>query len=92
MEISGPTMTVTSKPQTSTRFLGESHCLSQHYSGSPVRSPARAALLTGRFWQWNEYQPVGATNAAMLEGDSKVVRPRMDIRYASPNDEEDHKL
>lgn len=28
----------------------------------------------------------------MLEGDSKVVRPRTDIRYASPNDEEDHKL
>jgi len=37
-------------------------------------------------------QPVGATNAAMREGDCKLVRPRMDIQYSSPNDEEAHKL
>ena len=30
-------------------LIGESHCLSQHYPGSPVRSPARAALVTGRY-------------------------------------------
>ena len=69
-------------------LIGENHCLSQHYSGSRVRSPAWAALLTGRFWQWNKYQAVGATNAAMLEGYWKLGRPRMDIQYASPNDEE----
>ncbi len=73
-------------------LIGENHCLSQHYSGSRVRSPAWAALLTGRFWQWNKYQAVGATNAAMLEGYWKLGRPRMDIQYASPNDEEAHKL
>jgi len=26
------------------------------------------------------------------EGDWKLVRPRMDIQYSSPNDEEAHKL
>ncbi len=30
-------------------LLAESLCLTQHYSGSPVCSPARAALLTGRY-------------------------------------------
>ena len=44
-----------------------------------------------RYWQWNEYQPIGATNAAMREGDWKLVRPRMDIQYASPIDEDAHR-
>ena len=30
-------------------LVEESVCLTQHYSGSPVCSPARAALLTGRY-------------------------------------------
>lgn len=30
-------------------LIGEGLCLTQHYSGSPVCSPARAALLTGRY-------------------------------------------
>jgi arylsulfatase A-like enzyme len=28
-----------------------------------------------RFWQWNRYTPVGCSNAAMREGDWKLVRP-----------------
>jgi arylsulfatase A-like enzyme len=31
------------------RLIDEGVCLTQHYSGSPVCSPARAALLTGRY-------------------------------------------
>ncbi|MGZ0711884.1 sulfatase-like hydrolase/transferase (plasmid) [Coraliomargarita sp. W4R53] len=31
------------------QFAAEGVCLSQHYSGSPVCAPARAALLTGRY-------------------------------------------
>ncbi len=31
------------------RIAGEGLCLTQHYSGSPVCAPARAALLTGRY-------------------------------------------
>ncbi len=38
-------------PRTPTldRLIDEGLCLTQHYSGSPVCSPARAALLTGRY-------------------------------------------
>ncbi len=28
-----------------------------------------------RFWQWNRYSPVGACNAAMRDGDWKLLRP-----------------
>lgn len=31
------------------RLVAEGVCLQQHYSGSPICSPARAALLTGRY-------------------------------------------
>lgn len=37
------------KTPTLDRLVDESVCLSQHYSGSPVCSPARACLLTGRY-------------------------------------------
>ena len=40
-----------------------------------------------RFWQFNDYLPIGATNAAMRDGEWKLVRPRMEIPYASPEDE-----
>jgi len=30
-----------------------------------------------RFWQWNRYTPVGTSNAAMRDGDWKLVRPRL---------------
>ncbi len=31
-----------------------------------------------RFWQWNRYTPLVTTNAAMRDGDWKLVRPRID--------------
>ena len=31
------------------RLVGEGICLQQHYSASPICSPARAGLLTGRY-------------------------------------------
>lgn len=41
-----------------------------------------------RFWQWNGYTPIGTTNAAMRDGDWKLVRPAIaGIRYATPADE-----
>ena len=30
-----------------------------------------------RFWQWNRYTPVGTCNAAMRDGDWKLVRPQI---------------
>jgi arylsulfatase A len=50
--------------------------------GEVARDPPR------RFWQWNTYSPIGATNAAMRDGDWKLVRPAIQgICYASPTDE-----
>ena len=40
---------VRSSTPTLDRLMGESVCLSQHYSASPVCAPARASLLTGRY-------------------------------------------
>ena len=40
-----------------------------------------------RFWQFTAYQPVGTSNAAMRDGDWKLVRPTLPIRYATAEDE-----
>ena len=48
--------------------------------------------LPRRFWQWNDYQPIGFTNAAMRDGDWKLVRPRIVLRYATADDERAQKL
>ena len=40
-----------------------------------------------RFWQFNDYLPIGASNAAMRDGEWKLVRPRLDTSFASPEDE-----
>ena len=39
------------------------------------------------FWQFNDYLPIGASNAAMRDGAWKLVRPRIDTSFASPEDE-----
>ena len=40
-----------------------------------------------RFWQFNGYLPIGTTNAAMRDGDWKLVRPALPIEFATPEDE-----
>ncbi|MCJ7626161.1 MAG: sulfatase-like hydrolase/transferase [Anaerolineaceae bacterium] len=40
-----------------------------------------------RFWQWNRYTPVINANAAMRDGDWKLVRPDMpEVKFVSPED------
>jgi arylsulfatase A len=41
-------------------------------AGEPAVAPPE------RFWQWNRYTPVGESNAAMRDGDWKLVRPQID--------------
>ena len=45
---------------------------------------------TKRFWQWNRYQPLVTTNAAMRDGDWKLVRPA--LRETFWTDPEEQKL
>ena len=49
---------------------------------SPQTSPAR-------FWQWNNYSPIPITNAAIRDGDWKLVRPDIKgIVAATPADQQ----
>jgi arylsulfatase A-like enzyme len=42
---------------------------------TPLLRGARGNIDTTRFWQWNRYTPVGECNAAMRDGNWKLVRP-----------------
>ncbi|MCB0127969.1 MAG: sulfatase-like hydrolase/transferase, partial [Caldilineaceae bacterium] len=53
-------------------LVAESLCLTQHYSGSPVCSPARAALLTGRY----PHRTGALTPQEMLGLDRMALRER----------------
>jgi arylsulfatase A len=44
----------------------------------PVIAGDGANLPRECFWQWNRYTPVGECNAAMRDGDWKLVRPAID--------------
>ncbi len=56
--------------------------------GEPAEVPDR------RFWQWNRYRPVGRCNAAMREGDWKLVHaPMPECFKTTPEDHtDDHEL
>jgi len=41
----------------------------------PVVRGEKGKVNTKRFWQWNRYQPVITSNAAVRDGDWKLVRP-----------------
>ncbi len=42
---------------------------------APLLRGERGKVDTTRFWQWNRYTPVGECNAAMRDGNWKLVRP-----------------
>ena len=42
---------------------------------TPVLRGEGGGVYPQRFWQWNRYTPVGACNAAMRDGDWKLLRP-----------------
>lgn len=60
----------------------------------PVDGHDVSAVLRGdspdeqprRFWQFNGDSPIGVTNATMRHGDWKLVRPTLDIAFASEAD------
>ena len=41
----------------------------------PALRGERGAINPQRYWQWNRYTPVGSCNAAMRDGDWKLLRP-----------------
>ncbi|HOU89771.1 MAG TPA: hypothetical protein PLU22_01935, partial [Polyangiaceae bacterium] len=48
-----------------------------------VRGQARAERPK-RFWQWNRYTPLAVCNAAVRDGDWKLVRPGIAEAFAAP--------
>ena len=54
---------------------------------TPVLRGQAGGVYPQRFWQWNRYRPVGACNAAMRDGDWKLLRPRIaEAMQVSPVD------
>ncbi|MFP4248477.1 MAG: sulfatase-like hydrolase/transferase, partial [Armatimonadota bacterium] len=60
----------------------------------PMLRGEQAEVPDQRFWQWNRYQPVGHCNAAMRDGDWKLVRAPMPQCFkTTPEDHtDDHEL
>jgi len=56
----------------------------------PVLREEAGDFPTTRFWQWNRFQPVVTSNAAMRDGDWKLVRPA--IKETVWTDPEEQKL
>jgi len=51
----------------------------------PVLRGERGKVETRRFWQWNRYTPLVTCNAAMRDGDWKLVRPTIKEAMAVPD-------
>lgn len=67
----------------------------EHAGTKPLDGQGALTALRGEgpgresaFWQWNGYSPVRETNAAMREGDWKLVRPSIDIAFVTSGDAE----
>lgn len=53
----------------------------------PILRGERGRINPRRFWQWNRYTPLSSCNAAMRDGDWKLVRPQIAAAMAvSPLD------
>ena len=69
---------------------GASHVGSKPLDGLNALPTLRGEANERRaaFWQFNDYSPLGVTNAATQEGDLKLVRPAINIAFASDADSE----
>jgi arylsulfatase A-like enzyme len=69
---------------------GSSHVGSKPLDGLDALPALRGEVNVQRtaFWQFNDYSPLGVTNAAMREGDMKLVRPAISMAFASDADAE----
>jgi len=50
----------------------------------PVLRGEKGNVCTKRFWQWNRYTPLVTCNAAVRDGDWKLVRPAIAEAMAAP--------
>jgi arylsulfatase A len=50
----------------------------------PVLRGEKGKACTRRFWQWNRYTPLATCNAAMRDGDWKLVRPSIREAMRAP--------
>ncbi len=67
---------------------GANHVGQKPLDGQDVLSALRGEGVgrSSAFWQWNMYSPVRETNAAMRDGNWKLVRPAIDVAFASDED------
>ena len=52
----------------------------------PILQGERQQVESRRFWQWNRFTPIITCNAAMRDGDWKLVRPRIEEAMGSGNE------
>ena len=50
----------------------------------PVIRGEKGKVCTKRFWQWNRYTPLSTCNAAVRDGDWKLVRPAIREAMVAP--------
>ncbi|MBI63727.1 MAG: hypothetical protein CL778_00395 [Chloroflexi bacterium] len=71
-------------------LVGASHIGNKPLDGYDMTSVLRGETTNfepRRFWQWNHYSPIGITNAAIRDGSWKLVRPALNISYATDKDQ-----
>ena len=71
-------------------LAGASHIGSKPLDGYDMTSVLQGETINfepRRFWQWNNYSPIGITNAAIRDGSWKLVRPALNISYATDADQ-----